>query len=85
MAKEINFLKTLPGCPPQAASSRAGKAFKACPRTDDTETSKSVDLQNKQMVEWAMTGFLPSGPKGLEPPEGTALGGLLLHDEDGNH
>ena len=57
------------------AAPRAGKAFKACPSTDETETSKSVDLQNKQMVEWAMTGFLPSGPKGLEPPEGTALGG----------
>uniref|UniRef100_A0A8C5ADX9 DNA (cytosine-5-)-methyltransferase n=1 Tax=Gadus morhua TaxID=8049 RepID=A0A8C5ADX9_GADMO len=53
----------------QVAGTRAGKAFKACPSTDETETSKSVDLQNKQMVEWAMTGFLPSGPKGLEPPE----------------
>uniref|UniRef100_A0A8C5FE43 DNA (cytosine-5-)-methyltransferase n=1 Tax=Gadus morhua TaxID=8049 RepID=A0A8C5FE43_GADMO len=55
----------------QVAGTRAGKAFKACPSTDETETSKSVDLQNKQMVEWAMTGFLPSGPKGLEPPEGS--------------
>ncbi|KAJ3613871.1 hypothetical protein NHX12_020115 [Muraenolepis orangiensis] len=53
----------------QAAATRAGKVFMVCPDTDETETSKTVDLQNKQMVEWAMTGFLPSGPKGLEPPE----------------
>jgi len=42
------------------------------PDADETETSKSVELQNKQMVEWAMSGFLPAGPKALEPPEGTA-------------
>ncbi|XP_062378727.1 DNA (cytosine-5)-methyltransferase 3A-like [Sardina pilchardus] len=53
----------------QAASQRAGKVFKGCPQSDDTDTSKSVELQNKQMIEWAMTGFQPSGPKGLEPPE----------------
>ncbi|KAG9347687.1 hypothetical protein JZ751_005261 [Albula glossodonta] len=52
------------------ASSRAGKIFPACPDSDETDTSKSVDLQNKQMIEWAMTGFQPTGPKGLEPPEG---------------
>ncbi|XP_062253203.1 DNA (cytosine-5)-methyltransferase 3A-like isoform X3 [Platichthys flesus] len=53
----------------QAASSRAGKAFMACPDSDETETSKSVDMLNKQMIDWAMTGFQPSGPKALEPPE----------------
>ncbi|XP_036405149.1 DNA (cytosine-5)-methyltransferase 3A isoform X2 [Megalops cyprinoides] len=53
----------------QVASSRAGKIFPACPDSDETDTSKSVDLQNKQMIEWAMTGFQPTGPKGLEPPE----------------
>ncbi|XP_034051165.1 DNA (cytosine-5)-methyltransferase 3A-like isoform X3 [Thalassophryne amazonica] len=53
----------------QVASSRAGKAFMACPDSDETETSKSVEILNKQMIDWAMTGFQPTGPKGLEPPE----------------
>ncbi|XP_075879326.1 DNA (cytosine-5)-methyltransferase 3A-like isoform X3 [Nelusetta ayraudi] len=53
----------------QAASSRAGKAFMSCPESDETETSKSVELLNKQMIDWAMTGFQPTGPKALEPPE----------------
>ncbi|MEQ2187481.1 DNA (cytosine-5)-methyltransferase 3A, partial [Goodea atripinnis] len=53
----------------QVASSRAGKAFIACPDHDDSETSKSVDMLNKQMIDWAATGFQPTGPKGLEPPE----------------
>ncbi len=54
----------------QVASTRAGKTFLTCPESDDTDTSKSVDMQNKQMIEWAMMGFQPTGPKGLEPPEG---------------
>ncbi|XP_031703181.1 DNA (cytosine-5)-methyltransferase 3A isoform X1 [Anarrhichthys ocellatus] len=53
----------------QAACSRAGKAFMACPDSDETETSKSVEMLNKQMIDWAMTGFQPTGPKALEPPE----------------
>nr|XP_046268743.1 DNA (cytosine-5)-methyltransferase 3A isoform X3 [Scatophagus argus] len=53
----------------QVASSRAGKAFMACPDSDETETSKSVEMLNKQMIDWAMTGFQPTGPKALEPPE----------------
>ncbi|XP_046710950.1 DNA (cytosine-5)-methyltransferase 3A isoform X3 [Silurus meridionalis] len=53
----------------QVASSRAGKVFLSGPESDDTDTSKSVDMQNKQMIEWAMKGFQPTGPKGLEPPE----------------
>ncbi|XP_044021726.1 DNA (cytosine-5)-methyltransferase 3A-like isoform X4 [Siniperca chuatsi] len=53
----------------QAASTRAGKAFMACPDSDETETSKTVEMLNKQMIDWAMTGFQPTGPKALEPPE----------------
>ncbi|XP_065443418.1 DNA (cytosine-5)-methyltransferase 3A isoform X3 [Chrysemys picta bellii] len=53
----------------QVASSRAGKIFPACPENDETDTSKAVEIQNKQMIEWALGGFQPSGPKGLEPPE----------------
>lgn len=56
--------------PLQVASSRAGKIFPACPENDETDTSKVVEIQNKQMIEWALGGFQPSGPKGLEPPEG---------------
>uniref|UniRef100_A0ACB8G8J4 DNA (Cytosine-5)-methyltransferase 3A n=1 Tax=Sphaerodactylus townsendi TaxID=933632 RepID=A0ACB8G8J4_9SAUR len=53
----------------QVASSRAGKIFPSCPENDETDTSKVVEMQNKQMIEWALGGFQPSGPKGLEPPE----------------
>ncbi|CAB1335529.1 unnamed protein product [Coregonus sp. 'balchen'] len=53
----------------QVASTRAGKAFLACPKSDQTDTSKSVDLHNNQMIDWAVTGFQPTGPKGLEPPD----------------
>ncbi|XP_057714906.1 DNA (cytosine-5)-methyltransferase 3A-like isoform X2 [Corythoichthys intestinalis] len=53
----------------QVASSRAGKAFSLRPDSDHTETSKSVELLNKEMIQWAMCGFQPTGPKGLEPPE----------------
>ncbi|XP_072263407.1 DNA (cytosine-5)-methyltransferase 3A isoform X3 [Pyxicephalus adspersus] len=53
----------------QVASTRAGKVFPSCPENDESDTSKSIDFQNKQMIEWALGGFQPSGPKGLEPPE----------------
>ncbi|XP_075057191.1 DNA (cytosine-5)-methyltransferase 3A isoform X2 [Mixophyes fleayi] len=53
----------------QVASTRARKVFPSCPENDETDTSKSIDLQNKQMIEWALGDFQPSGPKGLEPPE----------------
>ncbi|XP_072489990.1 DNA (cytosine-5)-methyltransferase 3A isoform X6 [Notamacropus eugenii] len=53
----------------QVASSRAGKLFPACPENDESDTAKAVEVQNKQMIEWALGGFQPSGPKGLEPPE----------------
>lgn len=55
---------------PQVASSRAGKLFPACHDSDESDTAKAVEVQNKQMIEWALGGFQPSGPKGLEPPEG---------------
>jgi len=54
----------------QAASSRAGKAFVSPPDSDETKSSKSVEMLNKQMIDWAKTGFQPAGPKALEPPEG---------------
>lgn len=60
--------------PPQVASSRSGKIFPSCPENDETDTSKVVEIQNKQMIEWAVGGFQPSGPKGLEPPEGKEVG-----------
>ncbi|XP_032764506.1 DNA (cytosine-5)-methyltransferase 3A [Rattus rattus] len=53
----------------QVASSRAGKLFPACHDSDESDTGKAVEVQNKQMIEWALGGFQPSGPKGLEPPE----------------
>lgn len=48
----------------------------ACPDSDETETSKSVEMLNKQMIDWAMTGFQPTGPKALEPPEGERISGV---------
>ncbi|XP_063297959.1 DNA (cytosine-5)-methyltransferase 3A-like isoform X3 [Pelobates fuscus] len=53
----------------QVASTRARKIFPSCPENDESDTSKAVEIQNKQMIEWALGGFQPSGPKGLEPPE----------------
>ncbi|XP_049596088.1 DNA (cytosine-5)-methyltransferase 3A isoform X1 [Syngnathus scovelli] len=53
----------------QVASSRAGKAFTLRPDSDHSDSSKSVDLLNKEMIQWASAGFQPTGPKGLEPPE----------------
>ncbi|XP_069089738.1 DNA (cytosine-5)-methyltransferase 3A isoform X1 [Pleurodeles waltl] len=53
----------------QVASSRAGKIFPSCPESDESDTSKAVEIQNKHMIEWALGGFQPSGPSGLEPPE----------------
>uniref|UniRef100_A0A673GQ85 DNA (cytosine-5-)-methyltransferase n=1 Tax=Sinocyclocheilus rhinocerous TaxID=307959 RepID=A0A673GQ85_9TELE len=53
----------------QIAGTRSGKNFLMCTVSDDTDTSKLVDTQIKKMIEWAMTGFQPIGPKGLEPPE----------------
>ncbi|XP_067879939.1 DNA (cytosine-5)-methyltransferase 3A isoform X4 [Heterodontus francisci] len=53
----------------QVASNRAGKLFPPQSGNDELDTAKSVEAQTKQMIEWALEGFLPLGPKGLEPPE----------------
>ncbi|XP_013856009.1 DNA (cytosine-5)-methyltransferase 3A, partial [Austrofundulus limnaeus] len=50
----------------QVASVRAGRPVPACDASDDAE---AVDIQTRQMIEWAMTGFLPNGPQSLDPPE----------------
>uniref|UniRef100_A0AAR2KU74 DNA (cytosine-5-)-methyltransferase n=1 Tax=Pygocentrus nattereri TaxID=42514 RepID=A0AAR2KU74_PYGNA len=50
------------------ASMRAGKLFPVCVSTDDSDSAKNVELQTRQMIEWASAGFLPTGAKGLEPP-----------------
>lgn len=63
----------------QVASSRAGKLFPACHDSDESDTGKAVEVQNKQMIEWALGGFQPSGPKGLEPPEGKCGQWGLVH------
>lgn len=53
----------------QVASNRAGKLFPAQSGNDDLETTKGVENQTKQMIDWALDGFLPLGPKCLDPPE----------------
>uniref|UniRef100_A0A8C9YKE5 DNA (cytosine-5-)-methyltransferase n=1 Tax=Sander lucioperca TaxID=283035 RepID=A0A8C9YKE5_SANLU len=50
----------------QVASVRAGRPVPSCDTSDDAE---GVDIQTRQMIEWAMTGFPPNGPQSLEPPE----------------
>uniref|UniRef100_A0A9J7YF53 DNA (cytosine-5-)-methyltransferase n=1 Tax=Cyprinus carpio carpio TaxID=630221 RepID=A0A9J7YF53_CYPCA len=50
------------------ASMRAGKPFSVCVSTDDSDSGNSVEVQTRQMIEWANSGFLPSGARGLEPP-----------------
>lgn len=47
---------------------RAGRPTPSCDASDDAE---GVEPQTRQMIEWAMTGFLPNGPQALDPPEGT--------------
>uniref|UniRef100_A0A673FV48 DNA (cytosine-5-)-methyltransferase n=1 Tax=Sinocyclocheilus rhinocerous TaxID=307959 RepID=A0A673FV48_9TELE len=54
----------------QTAGMRAGKPFPMCVSADDPDISNSVEVHTRQMIEWANTGFLPSGAKGLEPPPG---------------
>ncbi|XP_038128271.1 DNA (cytosine-5)-methyltransferase 3A-like isoform X4 [Cyprinodon tularosa] len=50
----------------QVASMRAGRPVPSCDASDEAE---GVELQTRQMIEWAMTGFLPNGPQSLDPPE----------------
>lgn len=49
------------------ASVRAGRPVPSCDSSDDAD---GVEIQTRQMIEWAMTGFLPTGPQALDPPEG---------------
>lgn len=51
----------------QVASVRAGRPVPSCDASDDAD---GVEIQTRQMIEWAMKGFLPSGPQSLDPPEG---------------
>ncbi|XP_051880003.1 DNA (cytosine-5)-methyltransferase 3A-like isoform X8 [Pristis pectinata] len=53
----------------QVASNRAGKLFPTHSGNDELDTAKGVETQTKQMIEWALDGFLPLGPKSLDPPE----------------
>ncbi|XP_016889227.1 DNA (cytosine-5)-methyltransferase 3A-like isoform X8 [Cynoglossus semilaevis] len=51
----------------QVASVRAGRPVPSCDASDDAD---GVEIQTRQMIEWAMKGFLPNGPQSLDPPEG---------------
>uniref|UniRef100_A0A8C6UN87 DNA (cytosine-5-)-methyltransferase n=1 Tax=Neogobius melanostomus TaxID=47308 RepID=A0A8C6UN87_9GOBI len=53
---------------PQLRFTRAGRPLPQCDSSDEGE---AVEQQTRQMIEWAMTGFLPGGPQALDPPEGT--------------
>ncbi|NXG51130.1 DNM3B methyltransferase, partial [Psilopogon haemacephalus] len=52
----------------QVARSRSGKTFAASP-------GDSLEEQLRPMVDWALTGFKPTGFKGLRPPKGSVLWG----------
>uniref|UniRef100_A0A8L0DT43 DNA (cytosine-5-)-methyltransferase n=1 Tax=Oncorhynchus mykiss TaxID=8022 RepID=A0A8L0DT43_ONCMY len=54
----------------QVASKRAGKPLPSCDGGDDAEGGGAeLQKQNRKLIEWAMTGFLPSGPQSLDPPD----------------
>lgn len=53
----------------RVASSCVGKLFPTCHDDHESDTAKAPKVQNKQIMEWVLEGFQPSGPKGLEPPE----------------
>ncbi|XP_076128981.1 DNA (cytosine-5-)-methyltransferase 3 alpha a isoform X2 [Alosa pseudoharengus] len=52
----------------KVASTRSGK-FPACVSTDESDSAKNVEMESRQLIEWASSGFQPLGAKGLEPPE----------------
>uniref|UniRef100_A0A8C1KTJ3 DNA (cytosine-5-)-methyltransferase 3 alpha a n=1 Tax=Cyprinus carpio TaxID=7962 RepID=A0A8C1KTJ3_CYPCA len=60
------------------AGMRAGKPFPVCVSADDPDISNSVEVHTQQMIEWASTGFLPSGAKGLEPPPAHCISHSVL-------
>uniref|UniRef100_A0A674AAH7 DNA (cytosine-5-)-methyltransferase n=1 Tax=Salmo trutta TaxID=8032 RepID=A0A674AAH7_SALTR len=46
------------------ASKRAGRPLPSCDGGDDAEGGGAeLQKQNRKLIEWAMTGFLPSGPQ----------------------
>ncbi|XP_071225389.1 DNA (cytosine-5)-methyltransferase 3A-like isoform X3 [Salvelinus alpinus] len=54
----------------QVASKRAGRPLPSCDGGDDAEGGGAeLQKQNRKLIEWAMTGFLPSGPQSLDPPD----------------
>uniref|UniRef100_A0A674MHM9 DNA (cytosine-5-)-methyltransferase n=1 Tax=Takifugu rubripes TaxID=31033 RepID=A0A674MHM9_TAKRU len=59
----------------QVASVRAGRPVPSCDSSDDAD---GVEIQTRQMIEWAMTGFLPTGPQALDPPEGKTMQQIFL-------
>ncbi|KAF3697204.1 DNA (cytosine-5)-methyltransferase 3B [Channa argus] len=48
----------------ELASERCGKSF--------TEAEGNRDKELKMMLEWALEGFLPTGPEGFLPPDSTS-------------
>lgn len=66
----------------QVASMRAGRPVPSCDASDEAE---GVELQTRQMIEWAMTGFLPNGPQSLDPPEGDQLQHIHPKPADTHH
>lgn len=43
--------------------------MQACHENDEHDTAKPVEVQDKQMIEWALGLFQSSSPEGLEPIE----------------
>ncbi|KAK2851769.1 hypothetical protein Q5P01_008045 [Channa striata] len=48
----------------ELAAERCGKSF--------TEAEGNKDKELKLMVDWALEGFLPTGPEGFQPPDSAA-------------
>uniref|UniRef100_A0A8C3AY52 DNA (cytosine-5-)-methyltransferase n=1 Tax=Cyclopterus lumpus TaxID=8103 RepID=A0A8C3AY52_CYCLU len=60
----------------QVASERAGRPV---PSSDASDDADGVEIQTRQMIEWAMTAFPPKGPQSLEPPEGIHTFNLIYN------
>ncbi|XP_054247810.1 DNA (cytosine-5)-methyltransferase 3B [Indicator indicator] len=59
----------------EVARSRSGKTFSASP-------GESLEEQLRPMVDWALTGFKPTGVKGLRPPKASENGALRNGTEE---
>ncbi|XP_068006288.1 DNA (cytosine-5)-methyltransferase 3B [Melanerpes formicivorus] len=59
----------------EVARSRSGKTFSAGP-------GESLEEQLRPMVDWALTGFKPTGVKGLRPPKASENGALRNGTEE---